>query len=131
MISTDYKCTLSIIKKTNTSSFELAAKIFVTITTVINAVTHAFSNNSLSPTYNIIWNRGHLDTDLANRIFHDFGTFPIYYRDGCSVPRGSDTNLHDFSFKDGQPEWNSGEDTRLNSMPAHNLHYNHQWTRKH
>lgn len=48
MINTDYKCTLSIIKKTNTSSFELAAKIFVTITTVINAVTHAFFNNSLS-----------------------------------------------------------------------------------
>lgn len=86
------------------------------------------SSTILSPTYNIIWNRGHLDIDLANRIFRDFGTFPTYYRDGCSIPHGSDTNLHDCSFKDGQPEWNSGEDTRLNTMPAHNLHYNHQWT---
>ena len=50
MINTDYKCTLSIIKKTNTVSFELAAKISVTITTVINAVTHAFISNSLPHT---------------------------------------------------------------------------------
>ena len=49
MIITDYKkWTLNIIKKTKTNSFELAAKISVTIT-VINAVTHAFINNSLSP----------------------------------------------------------------------------------
>lgn len=50
MINTDYKCTLSIIKKTNAVSFELAAKISVTITTVINAVTRAFINNSLPHT---------------------------------------------------------------------------------
>lgn len=100
MIPTDYKkWTLNIIKKTNTGSYELAAKTSVTIT-VINAVTHAFINNSLSPTptYNTILNRRHLDIYLANRIFHNFGTFAIYYGDGCSVPHGSDTNLHDYSF---------------------------------
>jgi len=49
MIITDYKkWTLHIIKKTNTRISELAAKISVTIT-VINAVTHAFINNSLLP----------------------------------------------------------------------------------
>jgi len=101
MIITDYKkWTLHNIKKkkTNTSSSELAAKISVTIT-VINVVTHAFINNSLlPPTYNTILNRRHLDIDLANRIFHNFGTFAIYYGDGCSIPHGSDTNLHVYSF---------------------------------
>lgn len=89
-------------KKGHTSSSELAAKISVTIT-VINAVTHAFINNSLPPnppplTYNTILNRRHLDIDLANRIFHNFGSFAIYYGDGCSIPHGSDTNLHVYSF---------------------------------
>jgi len=100
MIITDYKkLTLHIIKKTNTRISELAAEISVTIT-VINAVTHAFINNSLPPppTYNTILNRRHLDIDLANRIFHNFGTFAIYYGDGCSIPHGSDTNLHVYSF---------------------------------
>lgn len=65
MITTDYKkWTLNIIKKTNTGSFELAAKTSVTIT-VINAVTHAFINNSLSPPPHIQYNNeqktsGHL-----------------------------------------------------------------------
>lgn len=59
---------------------------------------HMHSLTILSPLPHTILNRRHLDIDLANRIFHNFGTFAIYYGDGCSIPHGSDTNLHVYSF---------------------------------
>lgn len=96
--------------------------------------THTFINKSLSPKYNTIQNTGHLDTDLAIETSTTLVLFLSIM--GTAVPlRMARTlaymSLHDCSFKDGQLERNSGEDTRLTTVSAHNICYNHQWTKKH